>query len=105
MIRWNESNIFCLTIFIFNRHNISDARQALYEAADKWMSAVKQKGTRFHGGDQPNLADITVYGVLSSIEGCAAFQDLRSNTDIGKWYDDIKNSIERRRGKVLAVTA
>ncbi|XP_049885011.1 prostaglandin E synthase 2 [Pectinophora gossypiella] len=88
-----------------SRHNIDDARQALYNAADKWMFAVKKKGTRFLGGDQPNLADVTVYGVLSSIEGCRAFQDLRSNSDIGKWYDDIKTSIERRRGQVLATHA
>lgn len=37
--------------------------------------------------------------------GCQAFKDLRDHTDIGKWYDDIKHSIERRRGQVLAVHA
>lgn len=57
------------------------------------------------GGEQPNLADVTVYGVLSSIEGCQAFKDLRDHTEIGKWYDDIKNSIENRMGKVQAVHA
>ncbi|KAL0902555.1 hypothetical protein ABMA27_000395 [Loxostege sticticalis] len=86
------------------RHNISDARNALYDAANEWTTAVKKRG-RFLGGEQPNLADVTVYGVLSSIEGCQAFKDLRDHTEIGKWYDDIKNSIENRMGKVQAVHA
>ncbi|KAJ2954413.1 hypothetical protein O0L34_g2678 [Tuta absoluta] len=87
------------------RHNIEDARQALYSSADKWMSAVTQKGTPFLGGQKPNLADITVYGVLSSIEGCQAFKDLRNSTNIGKWYDDVKHNLESQRGKILDASA
>ncbi|XP_026759547.1 prostaglandin E synthase 2 [Galleria mellonella] len=88
------------------RHNIKDdVRQSLYDAANEWTGAIKKKGSRFLGGEQPNLADISVYGVLSSIEGCQAFQDLRNHTDIGKWYDDIKNTIGRKMGKVVAATA
>ncbi|XP_059045978.1 prostaglandin E synthase 2 [Achroia grisella] len=87
------------------RHNIKDdVRQSLYDAANEWTDAVKKKGSRFLGGEQPNLADISVYGVLSSIEGCQAFQDLRNHTDIGKWYDDIKHTIGRKMGKVVAAT-
>ncbi|KAM3968561.1 prostaglandin E synthase Su(P) [Aphomia sociella] len=88
------------------RHNIKDdVRQSLYDAANEWTAAVKKKGSRFFGGEQPNLADISVYGVLSSIEGCQAFQDLRNHTDIGKWYDDIKNTIDKKMGKVRVVAA
>ncbi|RVE49247.1 hypothetical protein evm_006139 [Chilo suppressalis] len=86
------------------RHNITDARQSLYDAANEWTAAVKKRG-RFLGGDEPNLADVSVYGVLSSIEGCQAFQDLKANTEIGKWYDDIKNTIQGTTGKVMAVHA
>ncbi|KAL4703424.1 hypothetical protein ACJJTC_008143 [Scirpophaga incertulas] len=87
------------------RHNIKDdVRQSLYDAANDWTGAVKRRG-RFLGGDCPNLADITVYGVLSSIEGCRAFQDLRENTDISKWYDDVKESILMQAGKVVAMSA
>ncbi|KAJ0183790.1 hypothetical protein K1T71_000213 [Dendrolimus kikuchii] len=89
-----------------SRHNIKDdVRQSLYDAANEWTAAVKKKGTVFLGGDKPNLADISIYGVLSSIEGCQAFQDLRNHTDIGKWYDDIKHNIERRMGKVIVAYA
>ncbi|XP_053624376.1 prostaglandin E synthase 2 [Plodia interpunctella] len=88
------------------RHNIKDdVRQSLYDAANQWTSAIKKKGTRFLGGDEPNLADVSVYGVLSSIEGCEAFQDLRSHTNIGVWYDDIKNTISDKMGKVIAAHA
>ncbi|XP_068618391.1 prostaglandin E synthase 2 [Battus philenor] len=86
------------------RHNIQgDVRQSLYDAARSWTDAVKKKGTRFLGGEEPNLADVSVYGVLSSIEGCKAFQDLRENTDIGNWYDEMGKNMEVKRGKVLAL--
>lgn len=101
ILEWLQHAFSCIY-----RHNIKDdVRQSLYDAANKWSMAVKQKGSRFLGGDQPNLADISVYGVLSSIEGCQAFQDLRQHTDIGKWYDDIKRTIDSKMGKVLAVHA
>lgn len=87
------------------RHQIDDARQSLYGAAKEWTKAVEAKGTPFLGGDKPNLADISVYGVLSSIEGCKAFQDLRNNTNIGKWYDDIRNTIQKRAGPVITTYA
>lgn len=86
------------------RHNITDARQSLYKAADDWTAAVNKRG-RFLGGQEPNLADVAVYGVLSSIEGCQAFQDLTKHTDIGRWYEDTKHTIASRTGKVLAVNA
>jgi hypothetical protein len=38
------------------------------------MRALKTKGTPFMGGSSPNLADLAVYGVLSAIRGCRAFQ-------------------------------
>ncbi|XP_013137897.1 PREDICTED: prostaglandin E synthase 2 [Papilio polytes] len=86
------------------RHNLEgDVRHSLYNAADAWTNAVKKKGSKFLGGDQPNLADVSVYGVLSSIEGCQAFQDLRNNTDIGKWYDDMRDNISSKKGRVLAL--
>lgn len=88
------------------RHNIKDdVRQSLYDAIDEWTTAVKKKGTMFLGGEQPNLADISVYGVLTSIEGCQAFQDLRNHTEISKWYDGVKDNIERKMGKVVAAYA
>lgn len=51
-----------------NKYNIKgDLRQALYAAADEWMEAVGNKS--FLGGKKPNLADLSVYGVMQAIEG------------------------------------
>lgn len=89
-------------MFFYRHHLKDDVRQSLYDAANEWTGILKKKGTKFLGGGQPNLADVAVYGVLSSIEGCQAFQDLRNHSDIGVWYDDIKNTIGRGQGKVIA---
>lgn len=66
------------------RHRLSDdVRSHLYEACDMWTRELDKKKTTFLGGKIPNLADISVFGVLSSMEGCAAFQDCLANTKIG----------------------
>ncbi|XP_022125157.2 prostaglandin E synthase 2 [Pieris rapae] len=84
------------------RHNIKDdERQSLYDAANDWMSAIQKKGTVYLGGDTPNLADISVFGVLCSIEGCRAFEDLRQNTAIGNWFDNMKKHLEATKGRVI----
>ncbi|KRT81447.1 hypothetical protein AMK59_5328, partial [Oryctes borbonicus] len=74
-----------------------DVRQSLYEECDKWTKAVRDKGTPFLGGTQPNLADLSVYGILSSIEGCIAFKDLLLNSKINDWYYEMKNSVQNHK--------
>lgn len=67
------------------RHQLTDdVRSHIYEALDKWSNELEKKKSKFHGGKQPNLADLAVYGVLSSMEGCQAFKDIMTNTQIGK---------------------
>lgn len=67
------------------RHQLTeDVRSYIYEALDNWSKELQEKNTRFHGGKQPNLADLSVFGVLSSMEGCQAFKDIIDNTEIGK---------------------
>ena len=55
-------------------HIEDDVRESLYDECNHWMKGIKKKGTPFMGGDQPNLADLAVFGVLSAIQGCQAFQ-------------------------------
>jgi len=82
------------------RHNIKeDARHSLYDECNFWMKSLKKKGTPFMGGDQPNLADLAVFGVLNSMVGCQAFSDARDNTKIGIWFDLMKAAVEERQGK------
>jgi microsomal prostaglandin-E synthase 2 len=54
------------------------------------MFALDKKKTRFMGGNKPNLADLSVYGVLCSMEGCTAFKDCVENTRIGEWFYAVK---------------
>lgn len=81
------------------RHNLKeDVRESLYDECKKWVREVKHKGTPFLGGNQPNLADLSVYGILNSIEGCVAFKDLLEHTEIGKWYSAMKNTVSQHEG-------
>jgi len=84
------------------RHNLKDdVRQSLYDECNNWMKALKKKGTPFMGGEQPNLSDLAVFGVLNAIEGCTAFKDARMNTKIGIWFDRMKIMVANRHGKEL----
>lgn len=74
-----------------------DVRQSLYDACKKWMKEIGSK-RKFMGGELPNLADLAVYGMLSSIEGCLAFQDLLANTNIGPWYYNVKETVNNHQG-------
>ena len=52
-----------------SRHHLQDDVCAdLYEAANKWVTAVG-KDRPFMGGQKPNLAGLAVYGVLRVMEG------------------------------------
>lgn len=76
------------------RYNIVDERQALYDLAHEWTRDALRNGQRtFHGGEEPDLADLAVYGVLSSIEGLQTFHDMLQNTDIGPWYERVKSAV------------
>lgn len=73
-------------------------RTSFYEETNVWLKALKKKDTKFMGGDQPNLADLAVYGVLTAVEGCDAFQDLKRNTKISVWYDRMTEAVRQRGG-------
>jgi len=82
------------------RHNLKDdVRQSLYDECNRWMNSIKKKGTPFMGGETPNLADLAVFGVLSAVEGCQAFQDAREATSIGVWFDMMKKTVAERNGQ------
>ncbi|XP_071452329.1 prostaglandin E synthase 2 [Hetaerina americana] len=84
------------------RHHLKDdVRQSLYDECNHWMRQLNKKGSHFMGGDSPNLADLAVYGVLSSISGCEAFKDLLNHTKIGTWYGRMKSAVESHSGRMM----
>jgi len=76
-----------------------DVRESLYMDCRTWMSAVKKRGGKFHGGDEPDLADLAVYGCLGAIAGCEAFADALANTNIGDWYGRMKDAVAKKQGQ------
>lgn len=70
-----------------------DVRQTLYDECDMWVKAVEENGGKFMGGSKPNLADLSVYGILSSIEGCIAFKDVQENSKINDWFSNMKTVV------------
>lgn len=76
----------------------NDVRESLYDECNHWARAVKAKNTKFMGGQMPNLADLAVYGVLCSIEGCDAFKDVLNNSKINNWYFSMKDAVENHKG-------
>ncbi|XP_041915285.1 prostaglandin E synthase 2-like [Alosa sapidissima] len=75
-----------------------DVRQDLYKAADEWMTAVGKK-RKFLGGNRPNLADISVFGVMRTIEGLQAFDDVMKHTRMRKWYQAMEQVIREHGGQ------
>jgi microsomal prostaglandin-E synthase 2 len=83
------------------RHRLKDdVRQSLYDEANYWLRGIKARGTTFMGGSKPDLSDLAVYGILKSIEGCDAFQDLLTHTKIGIWYNAVKEQVDAHSGSV-----
>lgn len=63
-----SSNLLVFTFFFFlpMMFQVIDERASLYAALNAFLEA---KGAApFHGGPKPNQVDISVYGILRSIE-------------------------------------
>uniref|UniRef100_A0AAZ3SIX7 GST C-terminal domain-containing protein n=1 Tax=Oncorhynchus tshawytscha TaxID=74940 RepID=A0AAZ3SIX7_ONCTS len=74
-------------------HNLQDdVRQDLYKAVNEWVAAIGKK--LFMGGDQPNLADLAVYGVLRVMEGLEAWNDMMENTKVKSWYRRMEKAMK-----------
>ncbi|XP_058074032.1 uncharacterized protein LOC131222838 isoform X2 [Magnolia sinica] len=73
------------------KHNITDERAALYEAAETWVEALN--GRDFLGGSNPNLADLAVFGVLRPIRYLTSGKDMVDNTRIGDWYTRMETAV------------
>ena len=48
-----------------------------------------------------DLSDLAVYGVLSAIEGCDAFQDLLENTKVEPWFQRMKEACAQHKGQAI----
>eukprot|EP00252_Welwitschia_mirabilis_P013374 TRINITY_DN29455_c0_g1_i1.p1 TRINITY_DN29455_c0_g1~~TRINITY_DN29455_c0_g1_i1.p1 ORF type:complete len:335 (-),score=61.71 TRINITY_DN29455_c0_g1_i1:477-1481(-) len=78
------------------KHNITDERASLYEAANTWVNALKNR--KFMGGNKPNLADLAVFGVLRPIRHLQSGKDMVANTNIGPWYSRMEEVVGEPSG-------
>ena len=78
-----------------------DVRESLYDEVNYWLRGIKQKGGLFMGGQNPDLSDLAVYGILNSIEGLEAFNDTMVNTKLAGWYNAMKEKVESHAGNLL----
>lgn len=90
--------MYFLSKWLKKKYNLkSDVRESLYDETNYFLRA-KGNEKEFIGGLQPNLSDLSIYGALSSIEGCDAFNDLIKHTKVGIWYFKMKNLVEQHKG-------
>jgi microsomal prostaglandin-E synthase 2 len=61
------------------------------QSADEWVGAVGSR--RFMGGDRPNNADLSMFGVIRAVTGTPTFHDLMHNTKIGPWYERMMGAV------------
>lgn len=81
------------------RHHLkTDVRQSFYDEINNWLGAINPRGGVFMGGQNPDLSDLTVYGILRSIEGCDAFKDALEHTQIGNWYQAMTEKVKSHAG-------
>ncbi|CAN9512730.1 unnamed protein product [Ophioblennius macclurei] len=90
--------MFVISKQLKSRHRLQDdVRQDLYKAVNDWVAAIGKK-RRFMGGEQPNLADLAVFGVLRVMEGLQAFDDMMANTKVKHWYRRMEKATQQRDG-------
>ncbi|XP_071766003.2 prostaglandin E synthase 2 [Centroberyx gerrardi] len=91
--------MFIIAKRLKSRHNLQDdVRQDLYKAVNDWVAAIG-KNRKFMGGDQPNLADLAVFGVLRVMEGLQAFDDMMENTKVKLWYRRMERAALNHEGR------
>lgn len=102
MVFGGATAMWMIAKLLKKRHNLTDdVRGHMYDALDKWTGELKKRNTKFMGGKQPNLADLAVFGVLSSMEGCQTFKDSLQNTQIGEWFYAVKALVQNNRGNLI----
>ena len=70
---------------------ITDAPAALKAAVDRWVDEGLT-GRSFHGGEQPDLADLSLFGVFRSTDGLSAVQlACDHNPAFAAWYAQLKS--------------
>jgi len=75
-----------------------DARETIFKEVNEWCSKGIGQENNFHGGKQPDLADLEAYGVLQSIRGHVIYQEMQDqNPEFKTWLDNMDNTIASKK--------
>ncbi|XP_055323707.1 prostaglandin E synthase 2 [Sitodiplosis mosellana] len=102
MVYVGATAMYLISKRLKKRHNLhEDVRQDIYAACNNWTAELNKRKSKFLGGDKPNLADLSLYGALTSMEGCQAFSDILTHTSIEPWFQAVKKHVTINRGEVF----
>lgn len=102
MVYVGASAMWVISKLLKKRYQLSDdVRSHIYDACKEVTNQLDKQNSRFLGGQEPNLADISAFGVLNSMEGCDAWRDCLSHTQIGVWFTAMKERVAKNRGEVI----
>lgn len=96
--KYKTTEIIIFFFFFISRYSLNnDVRVSFYEETNTWLKEISKN--KFHGGEEPDLSDLAVYGVLTAVEGCDAFQDLLTNTKVRSWFYNMKDAVHNHLGE------
>ncbi|GMH69325.1 hypothetical protein TrST_g1129 [Triparma strigata] len=78
---------------IQKKYGIEDVDVELRDSIRTWSEALG--GGHFQGGGEPNLADVSVYGILKGLEevGGDWFEVVKGEEDVWAWYKRMEGII------------
>jgi len=67
-------------------------REALFNELDRWGKELSEEF--LHGGSQPDLADIEVYGILQSVKSFPVYEEMRqSSNQVSSWMHKMEQQL------------
>lgn len=68
-------------------------RESLFGVLNTWTAAINSSGKPFMGGNEPDLNDLAVFGMLRSIHGLSTHADALSLPETREWYTRMEASV------------
>ena len=78
---------------IKKKYAIEDERAAVVDGINHWLENGVGANS-FAGGDQPNYADVCVFGCLKAIDRTAAWHEIMAETSVAPWYERMRKAVE-----------
>jgi microsomal prostaglandin-E synthase 2 len=76
------------------RHGIEDERLELYKDLETWTTEAVGDKAPFCGGNNPNLADLAVFGVMRAVKTFETFDDaMRASPRTQAWYKRMEKEV------------